>query len=358
MSERRVFLVGWYGVDNVGDDAIRLAVERAAPRFGAEVPIYSTRWPVEDPRAVSWRTDGWRRHIQAIRSCDRVALGGGGLLKDEGGSLGYSVLLELLATAVLARLMRKQVVLLAMGVGPLLTRRGRWLTAAVARLTWVRQVRDEDSARLLRDLGVRRVEVTVDPTFTLLADPPPPDPSSNGHAVLSVRPWFVYQADREQREGALQGTLARAADTLAEAGSEPRFANLYWPRDREAADAVIGRMSAADASRSLDGPLDWDELVAELRDARVVVAMRYHAIVCAALAGRPVVPIAYEPKVVALAQALGLPYLHVDDPDFDRRLPELTRAALANPPAHRPDRVRLEELSRSAWAGLERVLGP
>src|SRR5262249_46351027 len=133
---RRVFLVGLYGIDNTGDDAIRLAVERAAGPLGAEVHRYAARRALaNDPRAVRLRASP-RGYLAAIRSADVVALGGGGLLKDEGHALvrGYGVLLELLATALAARAMRRRVALLAIGAGPIHTRRGRALVRAIARL--------------------------------------------------------------------------------------------------------------------------------------------------------------------------------------------------------------------------------
>lgn len=354
---RRVFLVGLYGVDNLGDDAIRMAVERAAPRLGAEVHRYAVRRPVSDRRGVRLRGAGWRDYVGAIRASDTVAIGGGGLLKDEGHALlrGYGVLLELLGTALLARAFGKRVVLLAIGAGPIQTRRGRLLVGAIARLAELRQVRDEDSARTLGALGVSGVEVTVDPTFSLFEDDAP-DGARNGRAVLSVRPWFMFERDREPRQSALQAAFARAADAVAAGGDQARFASLYWPRDRDASEAVIERMRAGERAESLDGPLAWHELDAELREARLLVAMRYHAIACAAMARCPVIPVAYEPKVAALAHALGLEALHVDDADLHERLPALTRAALADPGAHRVARVRLRELSERAWRGLERAL--
>ena len=354
---RRIFLVGLYGVDNLGDDAIRMAVERAASRLGAEAHRYAVRRPLNDRRAVRLRGTGWRDYVGAIRASDRVAIGGGGLLKDEGHALvrGYGVLLELLVTALLARAFGKRVVLLAVGVGPIQTRRGRLLVGAIARLAQLRQVRDEDSARALGALGVSGVEVTVDPTFSLFDDDAP-DGARNGRAVLSVRPWFMFERDRERRQAALQAAFARAADALVEGGAQARFASLYWPRDRDASEGVIERMHARERAEPLDGPLRWHQLDAELRDARLLVAMRYHAIACAAMARCPVIPVAYEPKVVALARALGIEAVHVDDADLNARLPALTRAALADPGAHRAARARLRELSEEAWRGLERAL--
>jgi polysaccharide pyruvyl transferase CsaB len=357
-TPRRVFLVGLYGVDNVGDDAIRLAVERAAPQLGAEVHRYAVRRDRDDPRAVRLRAAP-RGYLAAIRAADVVALGGGGLLKDEGHALlrGYGILLELLATALAARVLRRRVVLLAIGAGPIHTRRGRWLVSAIARLAHVRQVRDEDSARTLRTLGVRDVEVTTDPTFSMYDETASPAAAeANAHAVVSMRPWFMFEPDRDAREAALQTAFAHAADVLAEAGAAPRFASLYWPRDRDASEAAIARMTGAERAQALDGPLDWDALAAELQGAQALVAMRYHAIACAAMAGCAIVPVAYEPKVASLAQALGLPFLDVADPQLAQRLPELTAAALTAPEAHRAPRERLAELAADARAGLWRVL--
>lgn len=352
----RVFLVGLYGVDNLGDEAVRAAVERAAPRFESRVHAYAVRRASGDPRAVRLRGD-WRRYLRAIRASERVAIGGGGLLKDEGHALlrGYGLLLELFLTALVARALGKRVVLLAIGVGPIHTLRGRLLVSAAARLAHVRQVRDEASARVLRGLGVRDVEVTVDPTFTFFEQDRPAG-RSNGRALLSIRPWFLFESDRERREAVLQESFAQAADALVAAGAEAHFANLYWPRDREASEGVIARMCEGARASLLGGPLDWDALSREMRGARLVVAMRYHAIACAAMVGAPVVAVAYEPKVSSLARALGLPELHVDDPDLGTRLTERTRAALADPDAYRPTRERAAELSREAWGGLRRAL--
>jgi polysaccharide pyruvyl transferase WcaK-like protein len=109
-------------------------------------------------------------------------------------------------------------------------------------------------------------------------------------------------------------------------------------------------------ARLLGGPLDWDELARELGTARLLVAMRYHAVACAAMAGCPVVPVAYEPKVESLARALGVPYVTVDDPDVERRLAELTRSALERPADHTPDPARIAALADRAATGLARVL--
>ncbi len=94
-----IFLVGYSGVHNVGDEAIRAAILAAAPGLGAEVVAIASYDPADpDPRAVPMRGLGLWRYLRAIVRCDRVVLGGGGILKDE----GLRMPLELFATAARA----------------------------------------------------------------------------------------------------------------------------------------------------------------------------------------------------------------------------------------------------------------
>ena len=163
----RVFLVGYYGVGNLGDEAIRFAIERAAERLGVDIPFYADRGASQDPRAIPTGVRGLPAQVRAIRATDRVVLGGGGILKDEGLRLPA----ELLVTALIARALRRPVTLLGVGVGPFYHRIGRWMVRAIARLSRVRTVRDESSVKALRDLGVTRVILAADPIFSTDSEP-------------------------------------------------------------------------------------------------------------------------------------------------------------------------------------------
>ena len=97
----RVFLVGYYGAHNAGDEAIRHAIEAAAPMLGADVVHYATRdsSSVGSPRAVPVRGSGLQRYLRALAAADRVVLGGGGILKEKACASRS----ELFATALVAR---------------------------------------------------------------------------------------------------------------------------------------------------------------------------------------------------------------------------------------------------------------
>lgn len=370
----RIFLVGYYGVDNLGDEAIRHAIERAAAILGTEITYFASRRPDPDPRAVPTGLRAVLPTLRAIRATDRVVLGGGGILKDEGMRLP----MELLLTAVLARLAGRPVDLLAVGVGPFYHRVGRWLVAAIGRLSRHRTVRDEDSAIALRKLGVSRVVVGADPIFSYepmesdgdraIGDRATTDrattSSSNGavapgRAAVSVRPWFdrLDRADGGDREARLMADLATGLAPLRTAGWSIDLLALYWPRDRDAGGALAARLGDGPGMvNQATGALDWATLTAAVRDTDLVVAMRYHAVAAAALVGRPVVAIAYEPKVASLAADLAIPTVSVDDAARGQQLREIVAAVAGGGPRPVADQDAIDSLRERAWSTLRTVL--
>jgi polysaccharide pyruvyl transferase CsaB len=358
---RRLFLVGYSGVHNVGDEAIRAAIVAAAPSFGAEVVHLASRDDADpDPRAVPVHGLGLWRYVRAIGRCDRVVLGGGGILKDEGLRLP----LELFATALAARLLRRDVTLVAVGVGPFYTRLGGWLARVTARLARVRTVRDADSLEALNRLGVRRVVLGADPTFSLSSEASggraPRDPASaHGVIAVSLRRWYRGAPDGDARQTALrEGVAAALAGPIVE-GRVARLLSCYWPRDLDEMQRLGIDERLGDAEL-IEHELDWTDLTAAVGDADLVVAMRYHAVAAAAMAGRPIVALAYEPKVKALATELGVPTVDVDLPDAElaATIRIAVDRALADPDSARPDPVALAALRDRSALALRLALGP
>ena len=354
---RRVFLVGYYGVPNVGDEAIRAAIEHGAADAGATVTWYSTRDPADrSERAVRLRDGRFVRYAIACSRADRVVLGGGGILKDE----GWGMPVELFITSLLARLSRTPIRMLAVGVGPFYTRLGRMLVAAVARMCEVRSVRDPDSAGELARLGIRGVEVAADPIFSLLpvvrsaARVPDAEPT----ALISVRPWFhMGESDGESRRDRLRSAIRDAAQLLVERGYAVEFIGMHWPRDRQEAEAIVSGLPANDRIRVRDARVTWSSLVEACASASLVIGMRYHALAAAAMVGRPAVAVAYEPKVESLANSLGLFRVSVDSPDIVERLPLLVRDALDRPHATQAPESNLAALHAASVGAIRRALG-
>ncbi len=364
---RRVLLVGYYGMDNLGDEAIRAAIESAAPSFGVVIDRVAVRGPVRYPdHEVRLSLTGWPRYFEAIRRADVVVLGGGGILKDEGLRLPV----DLVVTTIVALLLRTPTRLLAVGVGPFYSGFGRRMIGFVARRASVRTVRDTESAEALAALGVDSVVVGADPVFSQGDDatPEPADASASisrespgspppAVALVSIRPWFIKDRDGADARAAFRGVVSAGLEPLIAAGWTLRLSALYWPRDAEEAGALAAAIGPTAPVTLLERPVQWKDLLADVAASGLVVAMRYHALAAAIVAGRPCIALVYEPKVAALAAEVAIPGISVDAPDLAEQLVAATTAFVEGGAAMLPSLATRAALRARARDVLELVLG-
>jgi len=392
-------LVGYYGMDNLGDEAIRAEIERAAARLGVSIWRIATRRPVPDGRAVWLTPRGLRAYLAAIRDADRVVIGGGGILKDEGLRLP----LDLAFTCLAARLLRRPVTLVGVGVGPLYTRIGRWLVRNVAASARYRSVRDEASAVLLGSMGIADVEVGADPVFA--AEPPPASSSASSSAqggvpirgagpaadglaqggvpirgagpgadglarhdrpahrpptmLVCLRTWFHRDADGGiARQAALLDAIAVSLTPYASAGWRFDIVPLYHPRDIVPGRDLAARLPPGSVVKVTAVAIDWTALLDRLATVDLVLTMRFHALAAALIEDRPAVALAYEPKVTALAVRTGTPVVPVDDPTLANALTLALDAALQplEPVAAARREIAVRDMRRAAEQIVERAL--
>ncbi|MDR7415803.1 MAG: polysaccharide pyruvyl transferase CsaB [Armatimonadota bacterium] len=296
----RAVVLGYYGFGNVGDEAVLWAMRQHLQEVlpGLRLCVLSA-----DPEATAAlhgtesvsRTD-LKRVRRAMRESTVILSGGGSLFQDATSwrsPLYYGWLHELAARE------RRPLVVYAQGVGPLRRSLSRWVTRRAmqhaARLT----VRDALSARLLAGLGVRApVEVVCDPVLGL----PFPEPIDRSPWVgVSLRPWPGMSLDP------VLETTGRIREQI---GVPVRVVCFHETRDREVNEAVAHRVRAEELVVVRTPQEAWRAFCG----AGLVVAMRLHALLFAALAGAVPVGIAYDPKVQALADYLpGVEVVSLED---------------------------------------------
>ncbi len=329
MTSRRILLAGYYGFGNAGDEAILASIlahlRAAAP--DAAVTVASGN-PEATAKAHGVETVFWRDPLgleDAARGADLVVIGGGGIFHDYWGFPADAILTDrhwglsyYAAPAVLAVLHRKPLMIYAAGVGPLETAPGREFTKAVCDAAACITVRDEESRDELAALGVpsERIEVTADPAFAFeprtdaAAEPLPPLPESRPLLGVALRHWDVG-VEPAKWEAEVAGALDRFLETAGRGG-----AVLFLPFQQESVaeenDAAVAarvreRMRHGDATRILPGGSDPARLAAAIGQCDLVLAMRLHAGVFAAIGGVPVVCLEYDPKVSRLMRQLGQP---------------------------------------------------
>jgi polysaccharide pyruvyl transferase CsaB len=335
-----VFIAGWFGSGNVGDEAIQLAelellTKSLAPcafdllsfdlersrRLLTEYPQVERLVRVGSRRSLH-RTDVWGL-FRSLNRADLVLIGGGGLFQD----LYNWYFPPFFATlALTAKLLGKPLALFGVGVGPLRGRLGRNATRLAARLADLIVVRDEPSARELEQLGVgKNIHVTADLALSL-----PPAPSQRGRALLhtagmpkSPQPLVAVVLQRLLPWNGQQAhVLAAALDHVIETWGAQI---VFIPFGQYALDAAehddkastdlttalhvheqMKHRTEAALLRTRHSPPD---LMAAIGQCDLVLSMRYHGLVMAAAMGVPCIALTYraENKLRSFMTELGSP---------------------------------------------------
>jgi len=295
---KTVLLCGYYGEHNLGDDALLAALLKQLPSALTPLVTACDRVEVESRHGVTTvQRRSPREVLAALGRSDALVFGGGSLLQD---STSFQSLLYYAALILSARLQRKPVLLWAQGLGPLRRRRSRALVRALLPLITAISWRDADSAALARQLG--RIDThAADAVWSL---PRQQWLGRGGPIVVCWRPTDLLQSEGWR-------PYLQALSALAEASSrEVLWVPFHQDQDQTLlADLTAeGLIPQALVARSRQVKADTpQEAMALFRSASLVVAMRLHALILAALSGAPVAALSYDPKVQACAEQIGCP---------------------------------------------------
>ncbi len=298
MKRNGMVLAGYYGFGNAGDE---LLLRSLINQIRKEDPQCHLTVLSKNPRqtrqhfgvqAVNrWNPLTW---IAPLFYARRFILGGGGLLQETTGPWNHSYYLMLI---LLARFFSCETELRATGVDPIETPLNRWWTRGVLNhLVDFLSVRDADSQRSLEMAGVyRNILRAPDLVFQLDAVEAFGEPS--GRIAFALSPW-------SQRVGWDQD-LAYLLDRISEHLKVSIDLLLFYPEeDGDLANSIVRRVNFPIRVRRWKEP---EDLLGWVATYELVVGMRYHALVLAALAQRPFIGWGFQRKVRSLCRELGQP---------------------------------------------------
>jgi polysaccharide pyruvyl transferase CsaB len=381
-SRKHVLVCGYYGFGNAGDELILTAMlrELRALRPGLAVTVISG-----DPASTRARHGVDAVHWQDVpaiashvRTADLVIVGGGGLFQEYSGIDPDSLFTDrhyaitfYAEPAILGALCGRPVMLYAIGVGPLTSEHGRRAVRAACDAAQVITLRDEESARIVASLGVdpTLLRVTADPVFARTVSVgaaaaeglvPALHPGSGLLVGVALRHWDVGTASYFwERE------LAAGLDAFL-ATHEARLLFVPFQRlarapenDTAVAERVRSLLRQPERATVLSGDCDPDALGTILGRCDLVVGMRLHATILAAVSGVPSVALSYDPKVDQAMMQVGAEEFVVPLLDIEARtVASRMGQALGESKARRKDRsgrvAHLAELARSnAAAAIE-----
>lgn len=322
---------GWYGSRNIGDDAILLGLKELIQRVNRGHDLYIRALTTDTDQTASLGVTGepalvkpeairpwaWARIVRTFARADRVIVSGGTPVFDSSHAIRTLYLL-------LPVLLRKPFVVFGAGVKPLKSAYGRRVVPAFLRRARFVSVRDEDSRRILSELGVPSVQLTADSAFfaqpatessvdALLAEygvGPKESLLVVSPRLLSPERKRLYLQE-EMDDALIRDTPGKLAQTIDRVAS--RFDRvLIMAMHFHGPDSDVPIMKAIQAQVAaknvlvIDRELTPDVAIALFRRARLVLAVRLHALLLSASMGTPIVGVAYEQKVRSLFGVLGL----------------------------------------------------
>jgi polysaccharide pyruvyl transferase CsaB len=306
-------ITGSYGGLNAGDEAILTAMIAALRGalsdvsltvFSRVAPQTRAHHAVEAVVPVrSLARKDVRRHVASL---DLLLLGGGGILYD-GEARHYLREVRLAQQAGVATMAY------AVGAGPLTDPEDRRVVQELLPLMDAVTVRDAGAGRILEDIGVDcDVEVTADPA--LLLDP---EPFSDTQLRLEGIPPGRRLVGLSLREPGRAAPGLDAEDAHRVLAQVADFAVdrlecdiVFIPMeecDIRLSHAVISRMMRAHRGHVLTGRYSPRELLGLMQHLTMVIGMRLHLLIFAALADVPLFALPYAPKVADFLDAIGTP---------------------------------------------------
>lgn len=296
----KILVSGYYGFNNAGDEAILAGMLRALRELVPDLGVTVISGKAAHTRSLHGVEAVSRGDVKAIwramGQMDLMISGGGSLLQDVTSSRSLTYYLGLVS---MARAHLRPVAFYAQGVGPVSRAWGRGLIPAVVNGVSFITVRDQESAEVLRQLGVRRPPITVTADAALALGPGDPERGaklleefrvdlSRPVIGVSVRPW-------KQGQRPMEPALAQALEQLAqETGAQVVFLPMQQPHDVGVSREVAGLMNSR--SVLVRGSQTYADLHDMVARCDLLIGMRYHALVFAAMNGVPLVGISYDPK--------------------------------------------------------------
>jgi polysaccharide pyruvyl transferase CsaB len=318
-----ILLAGYYGCGNIGDDAMWLALTQqfdpATVKWTVISGVPGKTHRLYGVNAVP-RMDMGELKI-AIRQADALVFAGGSIFQDATSQRSVLYYSQLVSAAKKAS---KKVILLSQGVGPLTQFFSkRWARSAFDAADLI-TVRDADSLRALKDLGVSKQAFTS-ADLAWLMPMPKGDGAITGFSVGTMK--SVGVAPRVPVRGDMRVWTKFYAELIQQL-FRMQVMPVLIEMDEGADNALINAIDKLLETKSphvskLESPVVLQE---RLRRMDAVLAVRLHAGILAAGCEVPVAFLSYDPKVTAAAKNLQAPML----PLFENLKPERAAALVAD----------------------------
>ncbi len=320
----KILISGYYGFNNIGDESILKAVtsslkagltETAEGKYGGlEITVLSSD-PVGTAEKYQVRSANRKSIftiIKEVMKCDLLISGGGSLLQDV---TSKKSILYYLFIMWMAKLLGKNYFIYSQGIGPINEPFNRKLTHKVLSKSAGIVVRDEASKEFLVELGIHseRIVVTADPVLSLN-----PTNLDRGFEILktegldrnTARDLVGFAIKEKKPDSEFVEELTSSVKALVEErNSQVVLIPFFFKEDMAVIEELEKRLIKMGMSGNVCAVRHkylTDEMMSIIGNMDVLVGVRLHSLIHAALMGVPMIGISYDPKINSFMKSLGM----------------------------------------------------
>lgn len=320
-NTNKVVLSGYYGFDNIGDEAVLFSIITALRKEIKDVHITVLSNNPDKTKALYGVESVNRWDIKAvarsIKESDLLISGGGSLLQDVTSS---KTIPYYLAIVKIAQFYKKKVVFYSQGIGPVNKGISRWLIKKIVSKVDGIFVRDVASKKLLEEIGIKKtIGVALDPVLGIeIPEEMQNHKKENSSKTVGIylRPWKDVNHDKNLKESLMQGLV----DLLAK-GYQLCFIPMHFEQDCDIARSLAKDIKEIVKAKGIveadcleqkiqvvDRLLSIKEVLVYTKRFDLVVGMRLHSLIMAAASKVPVLALSYDPKVTEFMKEIEVPY--------------------------------------------------
>ena len=302
-----ILISGYYGFDNIGDESI---LRTLITSLREKIPDCRLTVLSHDPASTreKYGVEAVDRMaplaiLRAVKRCDMLISGGGSLLQDVTSNRSIRYYLAIIR---LAKFFGKKVFIYSQGIGPIDRAENRRATAKALRKADGIVVRDEKSAVLLEEIGIEheKVVITADPVIRMKK------PDKNVGAEILTRVGVdggkltVGWAIRERHiDSAFVREVSESIRYLKENyDAESVLIPFHYEEDRTVCAEIAQRTGA----KCLTEKYLSEDMLSIIGNMDVLVGVRLHSLIYAAIMGVPLIGVSYDPKCTAFLNSVGL----------------------------------------------------
>ena len=398
---KRIGLLGLFGIGNLGNDgsmeAMLLFLRRTCSQAelicicpqpekigniyqASTLPFGSSsapsRWFAAVDRLFMGVPRGAAAALQAtkrVRHLDLLIIPGTGALDDFAtGPRGWPI--GLFAWCLAAKLRGVKVAFVSIGAGPIPHPVSRWLMKSAARMASYRSYRDTVSKDFMQSIGFDVRDDAIYPDIAFKLPGPQPSKALEGTRPLvvgvGVMTYFGWRGSGETGAAiyaSYRQKITQFVLWLLDQGYRVRIL-MGEETDQRAVDDLLDSLAMERPGYSRNDVIaepvhSLHDLMRQIAQVHVVVATRFHNIVCALKLGKPTISIGYAKKNDALMAEMGVGQFcqHIEELDVHLLVEQFEQLLSDREAYERKIReinlVFAERLARQEQILSDRVLG-